>query len=234
MKKTFVFAGGNSGIGACCARKLAEEGHTVHIWARKAGLTEHIENVIFHEVHIGDETQPLPPAEYEVHGAAYFPGSINLKPFRNLSLQDFRDEYEINLLGAVRFLKHLEMPLRKTGNSSVVLFSSVAAQTGMPFHASTGSAKAAVEGLARNLAAEWAPHVRVNVIAPSLSDTPLAEKLLNTDAKREAATQRHPLKQIGSPYELAQAAAALLKGDWSWCSGQVFALDGGLSSLKIF
>lgn len=234
MKKTFVFAGGNSGIGALCARRLADEGHTVHIWARRQGLLEKTENIHFHEVHIREESQSLPTLDFEVHGAAYFPGSINLKPFRSLSLQDFRDEYEINLLGAVRFLKQLEMPLRKAGNASVVLFSSVAARTGMSFHASTGSAKAAVEGLAMNLAAEWAPSVRVNVIAPSLTDTPLAEKLLNSAAKREAAEARHPLRKIGSPDELAQAAGALLKGEWGWCSGQVFALDGGLSSLKIF
>lgn len=206
----------------------------MHIWARKPGLLEKTENIHFHEVHITDESQPLPAVDFEVHGAAYFPGSIHIKPFRNLSLQDFRNEYAINLLGAVRFLKQLEMPLHKSGDASVVLFSSVAARTGMPFHASTGSAKAAVEGLALNLAAEWAPSVRVNVIAPSLSDTPLAEKLLNSDAKRAAAEARHPLRKIGSPYELAKAAEALLKGEWSWCSGQVFALDGGLSSLKIF
>lgn len=123
-------------------------------------------------------------------------------------------------------------PLKKAGGS-VVLFSTVTVQQGMPFHASVASAKGAIEGLTRSLAAEWAPKIRVNCIAPSLTDTPLASRLLSTPEKKEAASNRHPMKRVGSADELGSIAAFLLSQKSSWVTGQIIGVDGGLSSLKI-
>ncbi|NBR83602.1 MAG: SDR family oxidoreductase, partial [Flavobacteriia bacterium] len=122
--------------------------------------------------------------------------------------------------------------LKKGSNPSVVLFSTVAVQTGMPFHSGIASAKGAVEGLVRSLAAEYAPHIRFNAIAPSLVDTPLAEGLLNNEKKRENSALRHPLKRIGSAAELAEAAAYLMSDRSSWITGQIICVDGGMSSLR--
>jgi 3-oxoacyl-[acyl-carrier protein] reductase len=132
-----------------------------------------------------------------VDALVYFPGTINLKPFNTLKAEDFQNDYEINFLGAVKAIKAFYRPLRKSGNGSIVLFSTVAAKVGMPYHASIASAKAAVEGLTRSLAAEFAPHIRVNCIAPSLTDTQMASKLLSTEDRKNSIAQRNPLKKIG-------------------------------------
>jgi NAD(P)-dependent dehydrogenase (short-subunit alcohol dehydrogenase family) len=176
---------------------------------------------------------PLPGSLPErVHALAYCPGSIRLKPFERLSDEDFRADFELNLLGAVRTVRGLLPALRRAGNASVVLFSTVAVNAGMPFHASVAAAKGAVEGLARALAAELAPAVRVNVVAPSLTDTPLAGRLLGSQAKRDQAAARHPLGRVGQPDDAAAAAAYLLSDAAGWVSGQVLGVDGGLGALR--
>ena len=136
-------------------------------------------------------------------------------------------------MGAVRCLQSIQPLLVASEQASVVLFSTVAVQTGMPFHASVAASKGALEGLARSLAAEWAPKVRVNVIAPSITDTPLANRFLNNEAKKEKASLRHPLKRIGTTEDVAQLAAFLLTDKSSWMTGQILGLDGGMSSLNI-
>ncbi len=165
-------------------------------------------------------------------GSVYCPGSIRLKPFARLSDGDFRDDIEINPMGAVRAIQGSLSRLLRAGQASVVLFSTVAAGTGMPFHASVASAKGAVEGLARALAAELAPRVRVNAVAPTVTDTPLAERLLSSEEKRKAAAERHPLKVVATAVEVARSVVWLLD-DAPLITGQVIACDGGLSSLRL-
>ena len=170
-----------------------------------------------------------------LQGLVYCPGTIVLKPFQRLTADDFKEDFNINLLGAVKVIQGCIKQLRKSpSGASIVLFSTVAVKTGMPFHASVASAKAAVEGLTRSLAAEFAPRIRVNAIAPSLTDTPLAQNLLSSEEKRKASADRHPLKRIGTPQEIARAAAHLLSDAGAWITGQVMPIDGGMSSLRTF
>lgn len=177
---------------------------------------------------------PLPEPPESIQGAVYCPGTVNLKSFRALSEEDFRRDWEVNLLGAVRFLKACQAKLKgEDGNpASVVLFSTVAVGQGMPMHASVAAAKGAVEGLVRSLAAEWAPKVRVNAIAPALVDTPLVERMLASPEKREAMGARYPLKRVGSAADAAALARFLLSPDSGWITGQVLGLDGGMSTLR--
>jgi 3-oxoacyl-[acyl-carrier protein] reductase len=225
----FLIAGGSKGIGRCLVEQLFGADNQVFVIARnpvdipgchffEADFTSDISNVI----------NQLPDT---LDGMVYCPGSITLKPFNRLSLEDFLQDFQINLLGAVRCLQAVQSRLKKSQNASAVLFSSIAAQTGMPYHASIAASKAAIEGLTKSLAAEWAPSIRVNCIAPSLTQTSLAEKLTNTPEKIETAAQKHPLKRIGQPDEIASLAAFLLSPASSWMTGQVLHLDGGLSSL---
>ena len=153
----------------------------------------------------------------------------------HLTADDFIADFNLNLLGAVKVIQGSLKKLRKSPvGASVILFSTVAVKIGMPFHASTASAKAAVEGFARSMAAEFAPRIRINVIAPSLTDTPLAGDLLSSEQKRQGSADRHPLKRIGTSQEVAQMAVHLLSGEGSWITGQVFHVDGGMSSIRVF
>ena len=167
-----------------------------------------------------------------IDGFVYCPGSINLRPFKGLSSEAFEKDFQINVIGAINSLKSILSNLSNSGNASVVFFSTVAVQTGMPFHSSVASSKGAIEGLTRSLAAEFAPKIRVNAIAPSLVDTPLASKFLNNETKLEKANERHPLGRIGSAKEIAQAATFLLGPESSWMTGKVLQLDGGIGNLK--
>jgi NAD(P)-dependent dehydrogenase (short-subunit alcohol dehydrogenase family) len=163
----------------------------------------------------------------------YCPGTINLKPFHRISIADFKQEMEVNFYGAIRLLQACLKGLKKSSSPSVVLYSTVAVQTGMGFHAGIASAKGAVEGLTRSLAAEWAPNkIRVNAIAPSLTETPLALALLSTPEKKEASDKRHPLGRVGRPEDIAEATVFLLSEKSSWMTGQILHLDGGMSHLK--
>jgi NAD(P)-dependent dehydrogenase (short-subunit alcohol dehydrogenase family) len=169
----------------------------------------------------------------EVDGLVYCPGTINLKPFSRLSEEDFLNDFEINVLGAVRVLKAYEKALKKSDQASVVLFSTVASDMGMTFHASVAISKSGVEGLAKSLAAEWAPKIRVNVIAPTITDTTLASKILRNDAIREKMKERHPLKKILDPTEVAELAVYLLSDGSRSITGQVLKMDAGMLSIKV-
>lgn len=171
----------------------------------------------------------------KLHGVVYAPGSINLAAFRSLKVETFIQDYQVNLLGAVRVLQQVQDRLFAAAGSSVVMMSTVAVAQGMQFHTSVAAAKGAVEGFARSLAAEWAPRgVRVNVVAPSLTDTPLAARLLNSEKKAAAAAARHPLGRVGTAEDQARAVCFLLDRKNSWITGQVLPVDGGLAALSGF
>lgn len=226
-----LIVGGNSGIGQSIAIQLMEDGYNVHCLCRKAeGIPQGATHVAGDVLSEDWTSQSFPDS---LDALVYCPGSINLKPFRSLKPADFQNDFDINVMGAVKVLHHFQKALKKGTHPSVLLFSTVAVQQGMPFHASISSAKGAVEGLVRTLAAEWSPKIRVNAIAPSLVDTPLAGQLLSNDSKRENADQRHPLKRVGQPDDIAAAARFLLSENASWVSGQIIGVDGGLSSLRV-
>lgn len=231
--KTYLIAGGSSGIGLALVKKLTAGGHHVTVISRTGDRLASLPNVTHLQKDVLTDDisdSELPEA---LDGVAYCPGSINLKPFRSLKPDAFLEDFNINVLGAVKVLQAAHKALKKTEHPSVVLFSTVAVGQGMPFHASVAAAKGAVEGLARSLAAEWAPNIRVNCIAPSLTDTPLAARLLSSDEKKEAAGTRHPLKRVGTAEEIASFAQFLLSQESSWMSGQVVGLDGGMSTIRV-
>lgn len=174
--------------------------------------------------------EQLPEA---IHGLVYCPGRIELKPFHRITEEEFLQDYRIQVIGGIKVVQSLLPKLKKAEKSSVVFFSTVAVQTGFPYHALVSASKGAIEGLVRALAAEYAPSIRFNAIAPSLTDTPLAEKILSSEEKKQANALRHPLKELGDPRKIAKLAAFLLSDDASFISGQVFKVDGGISTLRV-
>lgn len=191
-----------------------------------------MENVDFYSADTAKQIDELPLIEKAIDGIVYCPGTINLKPLKSLKIEDFQKDFDINLLGAVRVINKYLNNLKSAKKPSIVLFSTVAVQTGMQYHASIASAKGAVEGLTRSLAAEFAPNIRVNCIAPSITSTPLAEKLLNNEAKLKASEDRHPLKRIGDAKEIAEIVGFLLSDKTGFITGQIIKVDGGISSIK--
>ena len=169
----------------------------------------------------------------QIDGFVYCPGTINLRPFRSLKLETFRSDLELNLIGAIKTLQIILTRLQESPSSSIIFYSTVAVKTGMPFHSSVSSSKSALEGLTKSLAAEFAPKIRVNCIAPSIVDTPLANKFLNTEDKIEKAAARHPLNKIGTAKEIAQLTQYLLDEKSKWITGQIINIDGGISSVKV-
>ena len=169
--------------------------------------------------------------EDNIDGIIYFPGSINLKPFKRLKIENFREDFEINVVGLLKILKFYESRLSE--KSSLVFISTVAANLGMPFHSSVSVSKSAIEGLTKSLAAEWAPKVRVNCIAPSLVETKLAKRFFRTEDQKEMMNQKHPLKRTGLPEDIVNALDFLISNKSYWISGQILNVDGGMSTLKI-
>lgn len=232
---TYVIAGGSSGIGRELVRLLEPAAGRIDVWSR-APHDLQPGGVVRHAVcDFAAPDGPLPEPPEEIRGAVYCPGTITLKSFRSLTPADFRHDLEINLIGAVRFLETCQPRLRGLDGrpASVVLFSTVAVGQGMPMHASVAAAKGAVEGLVRSLAAEWAPKIRVNAIAPALTDTPLAARLLSSPEKHDAMAARYPLKRVGTAGDAAALARFLLSEESGWMTGQVLGLDGGLSTLRV-
>ncbi len=223
--KTFLFIGANSDIAIEARKQQEQKGNRVISISRS-------DNEEFNDFLIGDPlNNNFPELDENIDGFVYFSGSITLKPFRSIKAIDFQSDFELNVLGAINSIQHYLSKLNE--GSSIVLFSTVAVQTGMPFHSSVSVSKGAIEGLTRALAAEFAPKYRVNCIAPSLTQTKLAGRLLNSDEKIEAMAQKHPLKKIGSSKDLANALDFLLNDSSSWISGQILSVDGGMSTLKI-
>ncbi|MFT7442499.1 MAG: 3-oxoacyl-[acyl-carrier protein] reductase [Maribacter sp.] len=227
MKKIVVI-GGSKGIGSAIVKSLVETNQVINI-SRSVPLLSHTNLTHFSCDILGDE---LPKID-EIDSLIYCPGSINLKPISRLSLDDFRTDYEINVISAVKAIQHFLPALKKGSNPSILLFSTVAAKLGMPFHASVAAAKSGVEGLAKSLGAELAPTIRVNAIAPTVTDTDLASKLLRNERMIESITERHPLKKFLAPQEVADMATFLISDKARSISGQIFELDCGIVSFKI-
>lgn len=231
MKKNLLIVGGSSGIGRALIDLLPTT-YEVYVASRSGESLEnssatHIPHDVLHN------TLDVTALPEQLDGFVYCPGNINLRPFRGLKPESFQADFELNVLGGVKSLQAVLPLLHKSPQASIVFYSTVAVTTGMPFHTSVAAAKGAIEGLTRSLAAEYAPKFRVNCIAPSLTDTPLAEKFLNNQAKREKAQDRHPLKQVGSAQNIAHMTAFLLGEESQWMTGQILHVDGGIGDLKI-
>lgn len=229
MKKNLLLIGGSYGIGLSIVKQL-QESFTIYVASRSSeGLKDlNVKHITFDALTDSLDTTQLPE---ELHGFVYCPGSINLKPLKMLSMANFEEDMQLNFFSMVRVVK--DIIGRMADNSSMVFFSTVAVGTGMPFHTSVSAAKGAVEGFVKSLAAEYAPKIRTNVIAPSLVDTPLAGRLLNNDRKKESMAERHPLKRVGTSDDIANIAGFLLSDKSGWITGQIIGIDGGLSTLNI-
>ncbi len=229
--KNILLIGGSYGIGLAIAKELQYENKVFVASRTNAEIAEiHVTHIQFDATTDTLDTSKLPEI---IDGLVYCPGSINLRPFRGLKPEAFEQDLQINFISLVKVIQSVLPNLTASNQSSIVLFSSVAASMGMPFHTSVAAAKGAIEGFAKALAAEYAPKIRVNVIAPSLTDTPLAEKFLSNDDKKEKSAQRHPLKRVGTSEDMAQMASFLLSEKSSWISGQIFHVDGGMSTLLV-
>lgn len=224
--KTIVIVGGSSGIGKAIVNKLKDTHKIINI--SRTAPEEH-ENVTHYSCDVLNDE--LPVLE-DINGLVYCPGSINLKSFTRLKVADFKTDFEINVVGAINTLKAYETSLAKN-NGSVVLFSTVASALGMPFHASIATSKSAVEGLTKSLAAEYATKIRFNAIAPTVTDTPLAKRLLRNEKQQESMQDRHPLKKYLTPQEVAGLASYLLSDESGSITGQIIPMDAGIVSVKL-
>ena len=229
--KNILLIGGSYGIGLSIAKEL-QWNAKVFVASR---TSENLKDLNVTHIPFDASTDILDASKLpaEIDGLVYCPGSINLRPFKGLKIETFESDLKINFIDMVKVVQTILPQLTASKQSSIVLFSTVAASMGMPFHTSVAASKAAVEGFSKALAAEYAPKIRVNVIAPSLTNTPLADKFLNNEVKQEKSAERHPLKRFGQPEDLAQMATFLLSDNSSWITGQILHVDGGMSTLLV-
>ncbi|TWT54019.1 2-(S)-hydroxypropyl-CoM dehydrogenase [Rubripirellula amarantea] len=227
----YVVVGGSRGIGLGIVKRLVVRGASVTVLSRTSDELnfDGVRHVPFDVLNDGVPQDAMPAT---IDGLAYCPGSINLGPLRGVKADVMLADYQLNVIGAVKCVQAAMAGMKAAQRSSVVMFSTVAVQQGLPMHSVVAASKGALEGLTRTWAAELAPHSRVNCIAPSLTDTPLAERLLSSDEKREAMGKRHPLGRVGTIDDIAAMAEFLLTDASSWVTGQVFGVDGGMSSLR--
>ncbi|SEP97982.1 SDR family NAD(P)-dependent oxidoreductase [Flavobacterium urocaniciphilum] len=225
--KNYLIVGGSKGVGEQIVQELSEKGNFCHVISR-TNPTYSFNGNWYQLDALNDE---LPQLE-SLDGLVYCLGSINLKPFHRLSLDDFKSDYAINVEGAIKAFQYYLPALKKSELASVVMFSTVAVQSGMPFHASIAASKGAIEGLVKSFAAEFAPKIRVNAIAPSLIDTPLASGILRSELIKENIIAKHPLKRILNPTDVSKTACFLLSDDSNGITGQIIVQDNGLVSLS--
>lgn len=228
--KNYLVIGASTGIGKALAETLAAKGHQVYGTYNNTEVSH--PSIEYHHLDVTQEFN-LDFLPESLDGMAYCPGSINLLPFKRIKPEAFVEDFNLQVIGAIKAIQAAFPALKKSGHGSIVLFSTVAVQTGFNFHSQVAVSKGAIEGLSRSLAAEFAPSVRVNTIAPSLTNTPLAAKMLDKPEKKDANAQRHPLKRVGEAEDIAHAAAFLLSDNSSWVTGQVLHVDGGMSTLKV-
>ncbi len=228
----YLIIGASSGIGAALTMRMANAGHHVFgTYNTNSDLSEHPQ-INYFPLNVLDENFSLEFLPETLNGIVYCPGTINLRAFERIKPADFTSDFNLQVVGAIKTIQLAASKLKNADNASILLFSTVAVQTGLPFHSQVSASKGAIEGLTKALAAEYAPKIRVNCIAPSLTDTPLAASLLNSEQKREANAQRHPLKRIGSTNDIVNMAEFLLSEKASWITGQIMHVDGGISSVK--
>lgn len=229
--KNYVIIGGSSGIGKAIVETLESEGGNV-IATYNKNPAEDRSHVKYHKLDVTTDSLKLEDLPEEIHGVAYCPGSINLKPFHRLKEEDYMSDFQLQVVGATKIIKQLLPRLKKANQASIVLFSTVAVQSGFTFHTQVSISKGAIEGLTRALAAELAPTIRVNAIAPALTDTKLAGNLLSTPEKVQYHADKNPLKRVGGPQDIANAAVYLLSDKSSWVTGQIMKVDGGFGNLR--
>lgn len=228
-KKQFLFAGASSLMAMESAFALKKQGHTIYGITRKPVNSVYDKLLEIEHYSAGK----FPALDEPLDGLVYFPGSINLKPVQRLSSAEILQDYELNALGAVAFVQSYLNNVKKAKTASIIFISTVAVQTGLPFHASIAMAKGALEGLTRALAAELAPAIRVNCIAPSLVDTPMSIKFIDTSEKMDQMKKKNPMRKVGEPADIANAISFLLSEDSSWITGQILPVDGGMNALRV-
>ncbi|GDX53420.1 oxidoreductase [Bacteroidota bacterium] len=229
----YLIIGASSGIGKKITELLSESGNAVYGTYNKNETRSDNPLIQFNHLNVLDETITLNFLPEKIDGIVYCPGSINLRPFERIKSADFINDYNLQVVGAIKVIQSVISKLKSSENAAILFFSTVAVQTGLPYHSQVSATKGAIEGLTKALAAEYAPKIRVNCIAPSLTDTPLAALLLNSDQKKEINAQRHPLKRIGTTEDIANMAAFLVSEKASWITGQIMHVDGGISTLKV-
>ena len=231
--KNYFIVGASSGIGLELAKSLHAEGHHVYGTYFTKDLAELPAGIHYQQLDVRSETLDFSFLPDRLDGIVYCPGAISLKPFARISSAQFQEGFDLQVLGAIKCIQGNLTRLKTGVTPSILLFSSIAASQGLNFHTQVSVSKAAIEGFTKSLAAELAPTIRVNCIAPSLTDTPLAQNLLNSDQKKEANGLRHPMKRVGTVEDMANYAAFLLSEKASWVTGQIIGIDGGLSTLRV-
>ena len=229
--RNYIIIGGSSGIGEEIVNLLEKDGANIIATFNNNRIDDR-QNVKYLKLDVNSNNLDFDKLPEEIHGLAYCPGSINLKPFHRFTEEDFISDFKLQVLGATKIIKKLLPKLKKSENASILLFSTIAVQSGFSFHSQVAISKGAIEGLTRSLAAELSPSVRVNAIAPSLTNTPLASRFLNTPEKLSVQAENNPLKKIGTARDIAEAALYLLTPKSSWVTGQIIHVDGGSSKIK--
>ncbi len=230
-----LIIGASGGIGLATALQLQNEGHNVYgtYFKNEQVVSEYpLINWLPLDLSNLDSLHWIEKLPEQLDGLFYAVGKVTLKPFNRISLQDFLEDYKLQTLGAIHVVQQVLSHLKKSNQASVVFCSSVASQIGFPFHALIGSSKGAIEGVTKSLAAEYAPTIRFNAIAPSITATKLTAQFINSPEKRAIQDSKHPMKRIGETEDVAQLASFLLSNKSAWMTGQIIPMDGGISAIK--